>query len=434
MATVADTFVESSTVDLDAHTPTGSNAGTSWVEIEQSSTQRMQVDAALDQVVASAVGSTQRHLCTIRPSPTQTSYDTTVTLVAIESGSNIRPAGILGYLTDASNWYAAGAYRAAAAADAQLYKKVAGTVTNLASGDTGWVANDILMLSLAPNSQILKKNGTTVISSADTALSSAGQTGLFMGNALAAGDSMGSVWQLDNFQYVETGGGTTQPGEGALTVDLTIGAQAAALRAAQAALNADLSIGASGGALRQAQAALSAALVLGADGGALRAAQASLLANITLGADATALRAGQAALDALFNIGAQGNALRVGQAALSAMISIAADGHNTTVAAEAALSAMLSLGLDGNALRAGQAALTLVVNLAAEGRNPSTIVPIWTPLSTSAASWAAVAAVAASWAVKATAAGTWATKSTAGGVWASPAAVAGSWTPRASAV
>lgn len=204
MATVGDTFTEvTSNADLDAHTPTGANAGTSWVKIEQTGAHRLQANASLDLCLTSSSEVDDRYLATIRPSPTSTSYTTTMTRTLLDASTNVRPVFVIGYLSDLNNYYSMGGYHSGAAADAKIYKKVAGVVTNIASGDTEWANGDTLAGEFAPGSQKLLKNGSTVISATDTDLSGPGQTGLGIGNAWVSTDDIG-VDRLDDFAYVES--------------------------------------------------------------------------------------------------------------------------------------------------------------------------------------------------------------------------------------
>ena len=72
------------------------------------------------------------------------------------------------------------------------------------------------------NSQVLKKNGATVISAADTDITQIGRGGLGYGSRYVATDDIGLEWQLINFvvtdQTPAPGGG---PPDGLRTLMLT---------------------------------------------------------------------------------------------------------------------------------------------------------------------------------------------------------------------
>src|SRR5262245_15971523 len=177
MASRGDTFVEvSSNTTLASHTPTGTDAGTGWSLEEQTGTTLERVNATNDQAESDGNENNQRHLYTLQPNPAVAEYDTVITLNAVTSTST-NFAGLIARLTDASNYYGAGCYGASAAADKKLFKVVAGTRTELASGDSGNAAGDVLKLEIRNNSQKFYKNGGLELSATDTALTSAGRTG-----------------------------------------------------------------------------------------------------------------------------------------------------------------------------------------------------------------------------------------------------------------
>ena len=414
MATVADTFVEAAgTPALTAHTPTGTDAGTSWVEDEKTGVRILTVASATDRVVADGNEEDDRQFCSIRPSPTVADYEGSITLTTV-NGTDTAPFALYARWADTSNYYTGGAYRAAAAADSKIFKKVAGTVTELASGDTAWANGAIMSFSVSGTTLDLQENGTSVISVTDSALSAAGSTGIAIGNFWVSTDNISTGWVVDDYSYVETGS-TIKPGEAALTVALTLGADAAAIRVAQAALSLSLTLGAEAAAIRAAEVALTAALTLGVDGAVIRAAEAALTAAIVLAAEGAAvagnIKLGEVSLLASLTLGAEAAAIRAAQVALDAAIVLGAEGAGIR-AAQSALAIAVTLAAEGrNIVQAGEVALSAVISLAAEGRNSTT--PIW----------AALANVTGSWTSQATAAGSW----------ASLATVTGSWTPQATA-
>ena len=203
MATREDTFVEVAIdTSLILHLPTGANAGSGWTAEEVTGTAIQRVDAANDYCESSADEGNDRHLYTLQPDPAGVEYDVQATLSGI-AGSPSLPWFLIARLTDASNYYSAGSYNAGSAADKKIFKKVAGTVAEIASGDNGLTAGDTIKFEVRDAAKKLFHNGSEIISSADNALTSAGRAGFGVGNAWVATDDIEQDWKSDNFFYTE---------------------------------------------------------------------------------------------------------------------------------------------------------------------------------------------------------------------------------------
>lgn len=238
MATAGDTFVEGgANVALSSHTPTGANAGSGWTTEEMTGSRFWRVNASADVAEADGVEGDDNIISTLQPNPSTQDVDVSATMNNVTSGGDPRPFYLVARYQDASNYYAAGVYRAAAANDAKMWKKVAGTVTELASGDTGIAVSDVLKFELRGSTLKLYKNGGEILSATDGAITAAGKAGIGMGNGLVATDDIGA-WAISAFSHVEvTGGGT-----GTLTATLgALVASAAGAVAIAGTLSATLS-------------------------------------------------------------------------------------------------------------------------------------------------------------------------------------------------
>ena len=80
---------------------------------------------------------------------------------------------------------------------------MAGTVTELASGDSGIAVNDVLMFEIRDATKKLYKNGSEELSTTDNALTSAGKAGVGLGNLFISNNDIALEWQLDDFKVTD---------------------------------------------------------------------------------------------------------------------------------------------------------------------------------------------------------------------------------------
>jgi hypothetical protein len=189
---VTDAFTEAADMNLSAHT---ANTGQGWTENVVGS-KKWRIDAATDRAKQDGPEATSV-VNTVNADPATAEYDITVTIRNITGGDN-QPLLLVGRFTDASNMYAGGSYRNEMAADKKIWKKVAGTVTELASGDSALVAGDTLKFEIRSATKKLYKNGVELLSTSDDALTSIGRGGLGGGAVMVAGHNLGA-WFVDDF-------------------------------------------------------------------------------------------------------------------------------------------------------------------------------------------------------------------------------------------
>lgn len=202
MATRGDTFVEAANVDLDAHTPTGANAGTGWTEEEQTGSPVMRVLAANDYVSSSATVADVRNLYTLQPDPVTADIDVQFEMTEVTFGADVRALYLVARFVDAANYYGALTYRANAAADKKIFKRIGGTPTELASGDAGLAVGDVIKFELRGTTLKLYVDGVEILSVTDSALTAAGKAGVGSGNGFVSTDDIGP-FGFKAFQYVE---------------------------------------------------------------------------------------------------------------------------------------------------------------------------------------------------------------------------------------
>jgi hypothetical protein len=205
---VEDHFVEGGAVDvkLDSHVP--DTTGTGWTEEEKTGVRGLEVDPADDNLQADSSESSDRAVYSSQPNPTATNYYLELEFITGEPTSADDPAGLFAYWDDASNWYSGGTYESDAAADKKIYEEVSGVITELATGDSGITANDVLKFEVNANSQKLYKNGGLELSATDGDLSGPGKCGVFYGNLWVATNDI-QRWQWDNYVVTEVGAAPT---------------------------------------------------------------------------------------------------------------------------------------------------------------------------------------------------------------------------------
>jgi len=210
MPLINDTFTEAADTNLVNHVP---DTGTGWTEEENTTTAIQKVIAASDIVRADAAKNSQRHIYSAQPNPSTVEYDIAATLKAVNTGSGGSDDSwfFVARFTDTSNFYSAGTYGGAAAADKKIFKEVAGVITELASGDNGLAANDTLEFRVRDATKKLFHNGVEVLSTTDNALTSAGRAGFGLGNEWVSTDDITTLYEADNFSVTEVGGVGQKP-------------------------------------------------------------------------------------------------------------------------------------------------------------------------------------------------------------------------------
>ena len=208
---VSDTFTELlADTTLQTHVP---DTGTGWTEFSSCAVGRnFVVFFLLDDMGANGSSGNCIEIYTAQPDPSVAEYDVQVTTTVITTFT-VNPAGLVARLTDINNHYTAGSYIASAAADKKIFKMVAGTRTELASGDNGLTAGDVFKFEVRDATKKLYQNAVEILSSTDNAITGAGQAGLFEGAVWVNTDDVQGVWRFDAFTVDEVAAaGATWPG------------------------------------------------------------------------------------------------------------------------------------------------------------------------------------------------------------------------------
>lgn len=182
---VRDTFTEASDTALTAHTP---DVGTGWTEVaNDASTSIFNVDSIADTCKASVSQVVVHIAASCEPDPTSAEYTMDARMQA--ASGTAEGIGLFARRTDNDNFYA---FQLLAPGDAsnsvKLFKQVSSTDTELGSFDapSGGFNRYQLIITDAKKSIVLE--GIELLSSTDNALTSIGDTGIWIGNYV--GDSV----------------------------------------------------------------------------------------------------------------------------------------------------------------------------------------------------------------------------------------------------
>jgi hypothetical protein len=203
-----DDFDVAADTSLESHTP---DVGTSWAEAEDTQGALSIVARSLtDDCRPGANSSSNRVIYTCTPNPTLggPDYDVSFKITSLATADD--PMFMVARWADASNYYSAGV-RSGAATDMVIAKKVAGVVTELASGSFTPAVNDVIKFELRGSTLKLYQNATERLSVTDSAIASTGAAGIGFGNAWVSTEDVNVLNRLDDFtvvdQNVAAGGG-----------------------------------------------------------------------------------------------------------------------------------------------------------------------------------------------------------------------------------
>lgn len=203
---VEDSFTVGADTDLTAHTP---DIGSAWVQLLITGTAVWRAFAAGNTAGASASAASNGQALKSQPDPPIAEYEVSFTLATIDTGSANRPIRLLGRISDDSmtSYYGVRILPTAQALDdVELYKVVSGVKTSLGSVDTGIAANDIITLRLRNSLKEVLKNGVTILSSADNAITGAGRAGIAAGFISAADiGNINTSWRIDTYRVQTIG-------------------------------------------------------------------------------------------------------------------------------------------------------------------------------------------------------------------------------------
>src|SRR3989304_2323772 len=215
----ADDFTEASTVSPTAHTPTGANAGTGWTLEATVNIGALvaQVDGADDAAKASGDRADSGMYLSLQPNPTVDQYDVQFTITAIDSSSANHTVGLIGR-GDAGSRDNLYEFNIGGTGSFELWKRVAGVSTQLASFAGTLNVNDVFKLEIRTATKKGYENGVERVSSADNAITQVGRAGLCIGEIAEVGNNTRTLWRLDGFSYTEF---ITGPIAGLRTMGLT---------------------------------------------------------------------------------------------------------------------------------------------------------------------------------------------------------------------
>lgn len=204
--TYSDSFTEGSDTALTSHTP--DSAG-SWSEvIDSAGTVTATVIAASDELSPNVIAADANAAYIASWTPFSADYSLTMKW-ANTTGDNLYSGCMLARYADANNFYAMCVYRAAAATDVRVTKRVSGTYTNLLSLDCGPADGDVMKFELTGTALAAYKNGVlcTAGSTTDASLAAKGSVGIGFGHFRtgAAADDVHTDVDVDDFTLIDAG-------------------------------------------------------------------------------------------------------------------------------------------------------------------------------------------------------------------------------------
>lgn len=199
-----DNFTEAvSNTPLDSHTP---DVGTGWTKLESVNCAGCDIRALAGgfNVARNTLDVAQaRVIYTAQATYSSALYDVTAE-VRDQFGvpNDDDPWWLHARVTDASNYYAAGAYLSGANPDIFIIKKEAGVVTTLASANSGFSfsASTTVKFEIRNATKKLFINGAEILSTSDNSLTSTGECGLSLGNTRLSSDDIDTGWTFDVFE------------------------------------------------------------------------------------------------------------------------------------------------------------------------------------------------------------------------------------------
>ncbi len=209
---VSDTFSVGVDTNLDVHTPTPTGDG--WTEEVRTGNRYQRIRTADDYSQSNAGENSDRHIYTAQPNCSGAEYDVEAQLVGVPAGAGTDdPWFLVARLTGTGDYYSAGVYDNAPAADKKIFKTVGGTPTELASGamSAEIADNDILMFEVRDATKKLYKNAGEELSTSNNDITASGRAGFGLGNAWVSTDDIVNAWDTDNFELDEVVGGGPTP-------------------------------------------------------------------------------------------------------------------------------------------------------------------------------------------------------------------------------
>jgi len=192
-----DTFVEGSNTYLDAHTPTGNDAGIGWTLVEQTGSPKAQVLAASNNIWFTPDDSNDHVVYTLDDAPGTHEYNISITTTGTDAGDDV--SFLVSRYTDATHTYQA--VMSETASECKLRYINGGSVTLLDTASSGVSNGDRIVWEITNTSKNVYKNGALWLESTDNTVTVAGKGGLGCGDFLGDGgeDCYDNSWKLDDF-------------------------------------------------------------------------------------------------------------------------------------------------------------------------------------------------------------------------------------------
>lgn len=202
-----DNFNNDAAGALTAHTPTP--LGTSWTEaVDTGGANFAKLFAADDWVAPDASdGTGNRLIVTAAPDPAGADYVVSVRLAAggYTVSTSAETAIVFGY-QDSSNYCGLAFKSSVVNPDVFLFKRVAGVVTDLATGNAGPVAGNVLAVAVDGTSLTATLNGSSILTTTEAFCDDAATVGLGWGANRTAGAAIHAQGRLDDFTVVDNAG------------------------------------------------------------------------------------------------------------------------------------------------------------------------------------------------------------------------------------
>jgi hypothetical protein len=191
-----DAFEGTAGTDLAAHAP---DIGISWEKVEDTGAAAQTIQlTGLGTAELNTTEANSRCIFAFNPGPSVAESNVGFTLVVAGTGSNDKTHLVARYV-DNSNWYAAEIGCSNDNPDVKIAKKVAGTVTTLASANASPANLDLYVFEVRNGAKRLLENGVEILTTTDNALTAAGRAGLAFGNLVVATDDANTNIEITDF-------------------------------------------------------------------------------------------------------------------------------------------------------------------------------------------------------------------------------------------
>ena len=195
-------FEESVDAELNLHT---ADTGEAWTEEEASGTSNVHTDTDNSTMEADVdVSDLITYSVDLVPTSAEYFIEIYFDRNALTSSTD-DPFWLMGRFADTSNYYFSGTYVGGAAADKKMFKNVATTVTELATGDAGDPRGSQMKFELLNATKKLFFNGSEVFSDTDNAITAKGEAGFGLGSHAVSTDDISAAMDVAIWLVVDAG-------------------------------------------------------------------------------------------------------------------------------------------------------------------------------------------------------------------------------------